>query len=92
MEDSSNVIKNDIKEVHRELVRISQSFEELIDRVQRNHEEYIYQLKIINMDIRKAMQNQVNPTPSKALGGQGGEEIIFCDKPKIFNSAKKTPP
>ena len=56
MEFSSNVFKNDIKEVHSELVRISHNFEELIDRIQRNHEEYVYQLKIINMAIQKAMK------------------------------------
>ena len=69
MEDSSNVFKNGIKEVHNELVRISHNFEELIDRVQRNHEEYVYQLKIINTAIQKAAKKQVNLTPSTSLEG-----------------------
>ena len=86
MEDPGNVFQNDMKEVHSELARISHNFEEAMDRVQRNHEEYIRQLKIINTAIQKAVASPkpiiVNsaeePLPSvedrKTLGGQGGED------------------
>ena len=33
--------------------------------------------------------HQVNSTPSKPFGRQKSEEKIFCDKPEIFDSAKK---
>ena len=81
MEFSSNVFKNDIKEIHNELVCISRKFEKLIVRVQKNHEEYICQLKIINTAIQKAVKKQEYTPHPKALGVQGGEKIKFCDKP-----------
>ena len=86
MEDPGNVFQYDMKDVHSELVRISHNFEEAMDRVQRNHEEYIRQLKIINTAIQKAVaspkpiicNSAEEPLPSvedrKTLGGQGGED------------------
>ena len=89
MENSSDIFKNGVKEIHGEFVRISRIFEELTVRVQKNHEEYICQLKIINTAIQKAVKKQASHTPSKALGGQEGKKIIVSDKPKNFNSAKE---
>ena len=92
MENSSDIFKNGVKEIHGELVRISRIFEELTVRVQQNHEEYICQLKILNTAIQKAVKKQASHTPSKALGGQEGRKIIVSDKPKNFNSAKEPLP
>ena len=89
IENCSNVFKNDIKEIHSEFVRISHNFEELMVHVQKNHEEYVHQLKIMNTAIQKAVTKQTNPTPSKALEGNSGEKMIFCVKLKIFNSTKE---
>ena len=84
MEDSSNVFENGVKEVHNELVRISRTFEELMVRVQKNHEEYVHTLITINTVIQKAVEEhkpiptkQANFMPFKLLGGQDGEKVIF---------------
>ena len=74
MENCSNVFKNGIKEIHSELVRISCSFEEMMAHVRKNHEEYVHRLKSMNMVIQKDVTRQTNPTPSKALGGQGDKK------------------
>ena len=89
MENFFNVFKNYIKDIHNELDCISCTFEELVVRVQKNREEYVHQLEIINTGIQKAMKKQANSMSSKPLGGQGGEKIILNAKPIISNSVKE---
>ena len=56
-----------------------------------DHEEYVHQLEIMNTAIQKSVKKKINPTPSKALGRQGGENFFFY-MPNIFSLGKEPLP
>ena len=60
MENPSIIIVNNIKEIRNVL-------NELIVCVQKNNEEYVHQLKIINTVIQKVGKKQANLIPYKSL-------------------------